>query len=44
MGNTENFFIQNNDIKLEAEYFKSGSDTFTAVIICHPHPQFLGIL
>jgi alpha/beta superfamily hydrolase len=44
MGNTEKFFIQNNNIKLEAEYFKSSSNTSPAVIICHPHPQFLGIL
>jgi len=36
---TEKLFINNNDIKLEAEYFESSSDTTSAVIICHPQPQ-----
>ena len=43
MGNTEKFFVQNNDVQLEAEYFESRSDPSSTIIICHPHPQFLGI-
>ena len=43
MGNTENIFVQNNDVQLEAEYFESRLDSSSAIIICHPHPQFLGI-
>ena len=39
---SEKLFINNNEIKLEAEYFESSSDTTSAVIICHPHPQFGG--
>ena len=38
----ENFFISNLDINLEAEYYQSTSDTTSAIIICHPHPQFGG--
>ncbi|MFX0187468.1 MAG: alpha/beta hydrolase [Candidatus Hodarchaeota archaeon] len=42
MVETEKFFIENNGIKLEAEYFQSNSDKTSAVLICHPHPQFGG--
>ena len=38
----ENFFISNKEIKLEAEYYQSTSDIASAIIICHPHPQFGG--
>lgn len=38
----ENFFVSNKDIKLEAEYYQSTSDSKSAIIICHPHPQFGG--
>ena len=41
MVDIERLFIQNNDVKLEAEYFQSISDKKSAVLICHPHPQFL---
>ncbi|MFW9947073.1 MAG: hypothetical protein ACFFBZ_03650 [Promethearchaeota archaeon] len=37
-------FIKNNEIKLEAEYFRSELSKDTPVVlICHPHPQFLFI-
>lgn len=39
----ENFFIPNDDIQLEAEYYESSSDISTTILICHPHPQFLRI-
>ncbi len=39
----EKFFIKNNDIKLEAEFFHSHSDRISAVLVFHPHPQFLGV-
>jgi alpha/beta superfamily hydrolase len=39
----ENLFIENNEIKLEAEYYESSSKKDIAIIICHPHPQFLGV-
>ena len=38
----ENYFVSNEDIKLEAEYYQSTTDKLSAVIICHPHPQFGG--
>ncbi|MHA1271856.1 MAG: alpha/beta hydrolase [Promethearchaeota archaeon] len=38
----EKLFVQNNDIKLEAEYFQSKSKKKPAVLLCHPHPQFGG--
>jgi alpha/beta superfamily hydrolase len=39
----EKLFIENNEIKLEAEYFQSEMNRETPVVlICHPHPQFLG--
>ena len=41
MVDTEKIFIANEDIKLEAEYFQSNSNKKSAVLICHPHPQFL---
>lgn len=38
----ESFFIDNEEIKLEAEFFQSSSDQTSAVLVCHPHPQFGG--
>ena len=39
----EKLFIKNKEIKLEAEYFQSElSRDKPAILICHPHPQFLG--
>ena len=37
----EKFFIKNEDIKLEAEFYQSISEKSSTVLICHPHPQFL---
>jgi len=42
MVNTENFFIENEDVNLEAEYFKSNSTPASGILICHPHPQMGG--
>ena len=42
MVDIERLFIQNNDVKLEAEYFQSISNKTSAFLICHPHPQFGG--
>lgn len=45
MRGSEKIFINNNDIKLEAELFLSSVENLhTATLVCHPHPQFLGIL
>lgn len=41
MVNTENFFIKNEDVELEAEYFQSSTSTASAILICHPHPQII---
>jgi len=38
----ENFFVSNKDVKLETEYYQSTSNKTSAIIICHPHPQFGG--
>ena len=39
----EKLFINNNHIKLEAEYFQSSlNNTKPSILICHPHPQFGG--
>ena len=39
----EKLFIQNNEIKLEAEYSQSELNIDKPIVlICHPHPQFLG--
>ncbi|MFX1311295.1 MAG: alpha/beta hydrolase [Promethearchaeota archaeon] len=39
----EKIFINNNTIKLEAEYFQSSlHNTKPSILICHPHPQFGG--
>jgi len=38
----EMLFINNDDIKLEAEYFQSNSEKASAILIVHPHPQFGG--
>ncbi|MFX1257001.1 MAG: alpha/beta hydrolase [Promethearchaeota archaeon] len=43
VGKTQKFFIENNDIKLEAEYYQNKpNDNTSAVIIFHPHPQYGG--
>lgn len=40
---TEKLFIKNNDIKLEAEYFQSNTNTLESIaLLVHPHPQFGG--
>ena len=38
----EKLFIDNEDIKLEAEYFESSTDQTSAVLVAHPHPQYGG--
>ncbi|MHA1914988.1 MAG: alpha/beta hydrolase [Promethearchaeota archaeon] len=39
----DHLFIENNDIKLEAELFQSKSTNKNLfVLICHPHPQYGG--
>lgn len=39
----DTLFINNNKIKLEAEYFQSSlHNTKPSILICHPHPQFGG--
>jgi alpha/beta superfamily hydrolase len=43
MVDLEKIFIENDDIKLEAEFFPSNSNEKNAVLICHPHPQFLKV-
>ena len=35
----EKLFIDNEDIKLEAEYYVSSTVQTSAVLVCHPHPQ-----
>jgi len=43
MVKTENLFILNNEIKLEAELFKPKLDeSLLCVLITHPHPQYGG--
>lgn len=42
MVKTEKFFVENNGVKLEAEYYQTSFDKILAVLICHPHPQFGG--
>lgn len=44
MRGTEKIFINNNEIRLEAELFLPSSENLLiATLVCHPHPQFLGI-
>ncbi len=43
MNENEEFFINNDDIKLEAEFFQSSSKIDAAALLVHPHPQFLRI-
>jgi alpha/beta superfamily hydrolase len=44
MRGTEKIFVNNNDTRLEAELFLSSVEELpVATLICHPHPQFLGI-
>ncbi|MCP4763507.1 MAG: alpha/beta fold hydrolase [archaeon] len=38
----EKFFVSNDGVELEAEYYQSSSDEESAIITCHPHPQFGG--
>lgn len=42
MVGTEKIFILNENIELEAEYYPSKIVKDSAIIICHPHPQFGG--
>lgn len=42
MVETEKFFINNDDIKLETEFFQSRSYQSLVVLVTHPHPQFGG--
>ena len=44
MRSTEKIFINNNDIRLETEFFPTSEENFPiATLVCHPHPQFFGI-
>lgn len=38
----QKFFINNKEIKLEAEFFQSSSNPASAALLVHPHPQFGG--
>ena len=41
MRGTEKIFIDNSDIRLEAELYLSNAENLPIVtLICHPHPQF----
>ncbi|MFX1571224.1 MAG: alpha/beta hydrolase [Promethearchaeota archaeon] len=45
MVSIDKLFIDNYEIKLEAEYFQSTSHTTKpTVLICHPHPQYGGTM
>ena len=35
----EKLFIDNEDIKLEAEFYESITDKKSGIVVCHPHPQ-----
>ena len=35
----EKLFIDNEDIKLEAEFYESKTDKKSGIVVCHPHPQ-----
>lgn len=39
MVENEKFFINNDEIKLEAEFYESKTDKKSGIVICHPHPQ-----
>ena len=44
MRGTEKIFINNDDIRLEAELFLTSKENLPiATLVCHPHPQFFGI-
>ncbi|MHA2288922.1 MAG: hypothetical protein ACXABG_09045 [Promethearchaeota archaeon] len=44
MRGSEKIFVSNNDIRLETELFLSEEESSPfAALVCHPHPQFLGI-
>ena len=42
MSANKNLFIHHNELKLEAQFFKSELNNEFAVILCHPHPQYGG--
>lgn len=44
MENTETLFIENQQMKLESEYFESDSDNSRAVLLTHPHPGYGGTM
>ena len=44
MRGTEKIFVNNNELKLEAELFQSSVENLLiAALVLHPHPQFFGI-
>ena len=44
MRGIEKIFVSNSDIKLETELFLSKKESSSfATLVCHPHPQFLGM-
>lgn len=38
----EKLFINNQDVKIEVEYFRSSHDQTIGVLLVHPHPQYGG--
>ncbi len=44
MRGIDKIFINNGDIRLEAELYLSNAENLPIVtLVCHPHPQFYGI-
>jgi hypothetical protein len=44
MKNTESLFIENQQMKLEAELYESDADKSTIVLMTHPHPGYGGTM